>query len=517
MHNTATERARSPSRDADDEESASILRESLQDVHTPLLATDLPFEIVPDKAFRRLVMFMCCLFIGLVEIYGFLTSAPLQEIMEDFICHSAYPDHTMNNPMIQDQRCKGPEVQKTLAMARSWWVASLLVQMPLGIIADKYGRRPVIFLSLFGILLEGTLLITIRESLPAQSRFTFSQPISVLHPQTFTIWAVVWAPLAYLIGGGPPMAAAMVWTILCDTVPALERTTAFYHISALGIILSAILNPISAWLMSFDPWMPMWIGITCMALGTFAALLVPETLRLRKEADAAKRRDSSAAARLLPSEEQQSSDRPLPPKAYVSELLHGAKENTKHIWHFILASKSVMLLIGAIGVSYPIRLAAYYFTIAKVTGLIMLLIVLPIISKVLVRRLGDHALKKDLYLARGSSVCVMLACLLVATANDPPALVVSLVCYGIGLGYVSQVRALATGVVEPHTMATLNTMVSSTETLMGSIGAPAFGWLMSRGMDLGGFWLGLPFLAALAFAVGAALLVWLFRIPRAFR
>lgn len=146
----------------------------------------------------------------------------------------------------------------------------------------------------------------------------------------------------------------------------------------------------------------------------------------------------------------------------------------------------------------------------------MLLIVLPIISKFIARSLGDHPLRKDLYLARGSVIFVIIACLLAATASDPPALVVSLVFWGIGVGFVSQVRALATGVVEPHTLATLNTMVSSTETLMGSVGAPAFGWLLSRGIDLGGFWLGLPYLAALAFALGTCVFVWLFKIPRAF-
>lgn len=92
-----------------------------EDVETPFLATDLPPKIVPDKHFQHTVTAMCCIFIGLVETYAFLTNAPLQEIMEDFICHSHYPDHAMNQPMIQDQRCKEPDVQKILAMVRSWW------------------------------------------------------------------------------------------------------------------------------------------------------------------------------------------------------------------------------------------------------------------------------------------------------------------------------------------------------------------------------------------------------------
>lgn len=41
------------------------------------------------------------------------------------------------------------------------YLVALLVQLPYGIIADKYGRRPVLFLSLFGLLLEGCFTILI--------------------------------------------------------------------------------------------------------------------------------------------------------------------------------------------------------------------------------------------------------------------------------------------------------------------------------------------------------------------
>lgn len=333
------------------------------------------------------------------------------------------------------------------------------------------------------------------------------------------------------------MATAMVWTILCDAIPAAERTSAFYRVSALGIVLGAALNPVAAWLMSMDPWLPMWIGIIFMALGTFSALFVPETLSLRKQADAAHRRQGSASeSALLPNEESGASQRRVPPKAYVSELILGAKRNFQHIWRFILASKSVMLLVAACGFFFPIRIsfetfilqyitkrfdwswstATYYVTITKVTGLLMLLVVLPVTSKMLARGHLGHPLRRDLYMARFSMSFIVLACFFAAAAFVPPVLILSFVFYGIGSGFLSQLRALATGVVEPHTLATLNTMISSMETLMGSIGAPAFGWLLSKGMDHGGAWLGLPYITSAIFAVGAYLFLWLFRIPRAF-
>jgi uncharacterized membrane protein len=146
----------------------------------------------------------------------------------------------------------------------------------------------------------------------------------------------------------------------------------------------------------------------------------------------------------------------------------------------------------------------------------MLLVVLPVASKLLARGFAENPLRRDLYMARFSTVFIILACFLAAMAFAPPVLVMSFASYGIGAGFLSQLRALATGVVEPHTLATLNTMISSMETLMGSIGAPAFGWLLSWGMDQGGAWLGLPYITSTVFAMGICLFLWLFRIPRAF-
>jgi MFS family permease len=146
----------------------------------------------------------------------------------------------------------------------------------------------------------------------------------------------------------------------------------------------------------------------------------------------------------------------------------------------------------------------------------MLLLVLPIGSKLVARKLGDNPIRRDLYLARISIHSIALGCLLAAIAYTPPLIIVGFVFYGIGAGFVSQLRALVTGIVEPHTLATLNTMISSMETIMGSIGAPAFGWLMSRGMELGGAWLGLPYLATTGFAILSCILLWFFRIPHAF-
>ena len=89
---------------------------------------DLPPEKGPRKSTQRYVVLMCVQFLFMIEFSQFIMEPPLQEIMEDFVCHSRYEDHAMGVPQVPDSRCKNPDVQQTLAMARSWmmWVGMLV-------------------------------------------------------------------------------------------------------------------------------------------------------------------------------------------------------------------------------------------------------------------------------------------------------------------------------------------------------------------------------------------------------
>lgn len=99
---------------------------------TQFLPTDLPPDMLPSKSTQRYVVLMCVQFLFIVEFSQFIMEPPLQEIMEDFVCHSHYPDHLMGVPQVQDSRCKDADTQRTLAMARSWmmWVSIFVRRWP---------------------------------------------------------------------------------------------------------------------------------------------------------------------------------------------------------------------------------------------------------------------------------------------------------------------------------------------------------------------------------------------------
>lgn len=169
---------------------------------------------------------------------------------------------------------------------------------------------------------------------------------------------MVWGSVACLIGGGGPMALAMLWTLLADAIPVAERTRVFYLIRAMNLFLGVILNPIAAALLTIDPWFSMWFGYGALILGMLLTLLVPETLKLRQKADDKRRHEQAHGETTNQSSE---ADGVKLTKGNVArQAWFAAKNDMGHIWRFIFASKSVMSLIIAYGCYYPVKLSFSY-------------------------------------------------------------------------------------------------------------------------------------------------------------
>ncbi|UKZ81516.1 hypothetical protein TrVFT333_009288 [Trichoderma virens FT-333] len=499
----------------DDDETIYEADESTSLLHS----ADLPADIAPSKSFRRFVLGMCVVFLFIIEVSQFILTPAMEQIMEDVICRRYHPDHAL---AMHDNRCKETDVQKTLAMVRSWSMSGemlfpLFVQISFGVVADKYGRRLVIFLALFGAFLEQVWIT-----------------IVLLFPDTFSIWSMLYGSVFYLIGGGGQMVVAMVWTIIADVVPVAERTSVFYQVYAMNLIISVAVNPLAAWLLSIDAWLAMWIGNGILAVGMLSSALIPETLKLRQAADN-KRRGQGASPPV--EDESQSSSRKLPgAKDLARRAWFSVKNDVSHVWHFIFASKSVVLLLLAYGPFYLIRLAfildilqymsrrfnwewstaTYINTISSLTAVFTLLVVLPVSSHILTARFRYNPIRRDLLLARISIVVFIIGSILTALADVPWLFICAMVITNLGQGMSTLCRALLNAVVEPHTIATLNTTMSTMETLMGFIGSPVMGWLLSRGMELGGMWMGLPYMATTLLGVCVMVAIYLVRIPAGF-
>lgn len=138
------------------------------------------------------------------------------------------------------------------------------------------------------------------------------------------------------------MAVAMVYTIVADVVPVAERTDMFFRLVALVLVFNVIFNPISAWLLEYDPWLSMWIGFGFMVFGTLCILLIPETMHLRRKDDD-ERHDEN---------EQADGER----KGVLKQAWFSIKNDMQHVWRFIFASKSIMMLMFSVALFVPTRI-----------------------------------------------------------------------------------------------------------------------------------------------------------------
>lgn len=129
---------------------------------------------------------------------------------------------------------------------------------------------------------------------------------------------------------------------------------------------------------------------------------------------------------------------------------------------------------------------------------------------------GFGPLNRDLTLGRISLIFVIAGSFLTAFAPTPWLFITALVITSLGTGFSTLCRALLNAVVEPHTVATLNTTVSMVETVMGLVSSPVLGWLLSKGLDLGGVWMGLPYLVCAALATLTGVMMMAFRLPTGF-
>ncbi|RDA95411.1 hypothetical protein CP533_3437 [Ophiocordyceps camponoti-saundersi (nom. inval.)] len=480
---------------------------------TPLLNTtnDHP---TANASLRRHVIAMCVVFLIIVELSSSVMEPSQLQIMEDIICRGHFPDHQLRMPTV-DGRCKSNGVQKTLAMIRSWSMSAdmlipLVVQVPFGIIADKYGRRTVLSMSFVGCILQTSWIMTV-----------------LLFPQIFSIWTILYGSIAFTIGGGSQMGGAMIWTIVADVTPIADRTTVFYRLHSLSLILAVVVNPIAALLLSIDPWIGMWLGFVTLLVGVLVIYMIPETLSLRHRDDTSPPDSSST-------DDDDDRDIRMPVKeSCIMQAFAAARQDLGHVWRFVLASRSIVTLISAYGLSIPASLsiqlyilqymtrrfawewstATYISTVSSITSVIVLLVILPSVSHMLIKRCTYDTLHRDLFLSRVSAAIIVVGGLILAFAPVPWLLVSSLVISSFGAGFVVLLRALLNALVEPHAAATVNTTISVVETLFNLVGAPALGWLLSSGLEAGGPWLGLPFLVSACCSALAFLALLNFRLP----
>ncbi|TGJ85661.1 hypothetical protein E0Z10_g3128 [Xylaria hypoxylon] len=232
---------------------------------------------------------LCTTLMFLVEFGCAVLGAPSPKLLEIVVCRDYY---RQNGTTSAEEDCKIQEVQAQLGfvltvLSTCSVLAATLMQIPMGLIADKKGRRVALVLNITStILYWGWLpLVAIFGHLPT--------------------WALYIAPIFLFIGGGPWASGALVFAAINRRVTASQRTPAFSIMEAVSGIADLVGPALGTLTMEDHIWLPF-----LLATLSFTLMFVPTWL-LEDETMHPSMDGNDIHSELEPSQPTDSEEQPL--------------------------------------------------------------------------------------------------------------------------------------------------------------------------------------------------------------
>ncbi|KAF4511925.1 hypothetical protein G6O67_001122 [Ophiocordyceps sinensis] len=431
-----------------------------------------------------------------LEIGATLVSTPMSQIQEAIICKVHHPDTSEPST---DARCKDQGVQSELSTLQGWELTfgllpGLLTAVPYGIAADRYGRRVILSLSLLGFALVQA-----------------TDAVICWFPGIFPLRSVWLAAMWTLVGGGPFVFSAVVFAIASDVSTEAQRSATFFHLAAAIIGGQLVAGPLAFLAMARGPWFSVLLGVGCLSTAVLVALGFPETRQKASEND-----DDDYPPSLDPG-----------PGLSPAALRRAAMSIRRLFWDnkrlglllFSLVFTTLGRYISVILAQYTTKRfhwswseAALLSSISASVNLLLVAVVLPLVSRLLLSRLGLSPLVKDLCLVKAGLSALIIGALGIGLAPNSSLLIASIMVYALGYGYSPAMRSLLTLVAGHDNIGTLFTAMSVLETAGTLLAGPLMAATFRLGLAWGEFWIGLPFVSVGAIMTCAAVIVFGIRL-----
>ncbi|GKZ59631.1 hypothetical protein AnigIFM49718_005516 [Aspergillus niger] len=219
---------------------------------TSLLSGHNESPVQPKSVTRRAqrVLFLACLIAVTVDIGNYISVAPQLQIYELNICQRLHPEVFDNTPgrglpSVSPSACKAADVQGELALLKGWMstfdqLPSIVLALPYGLMADRVGRIPVLFLSLAGAVLEEMAIRVIEIVAVPLSAWMMSSNAWIpwmlgLACEIGSLFAILWLPETK-----PAPSINTVNDVQPETAGHSKRSSAFTWISVVHFARSQI-------------------------------------------------------------------------------------------------------------------------------------------------------------------------------------------------------------------------------------------------------------------------------------
>ena len=489
------------------------------DERSPLLADGSQESSHEDKASKlwNRKTYTFALIVTLVILLNggnIVQEAPKTRLFESIFCSHFYRDHDPSfigqDGTVPERFCKIEPVQSDVAMLKGWQVfldniPSILIAIPFGILADKYGRKPVVLLNSIALCLRVSWIMLVCH-----------------YWQTIPVRWVWLSAFHGLLGGSSPVITSMIFVMTSDIVPDNQRSTTFFWVGGCALGTLGVGQPISGLLMERSPWVPMWLGLGLWIIAVIVSCILPETLHMREKTLPPGLRHGSPDSLSLKDDDAQG----LFHRAKLAARRFGKAASflVKDLRVFILLccfmigmltleSNNILLQYVSKRYDWSLSQATLFLSIRYVLNVFLLIVLLPLAGRALQSGLHLSAVAKDLWLCRAGILLKLFGFLVIGAAPNVPLLGIGLVLLVLGGGTLLCMRSLITSLVEPHHIARLYNAISVLDTLGLMTGGPIMAACFQWGMRAGGAWIGLPFwfCGPLVALVGVAL--WLLSFP----
>ncbi|PWY83292.1 MFS transporter [Aspergillus sclerotioniger CBS 115572] len=472
---------------------------------TSLLAEHDEHPVQRKSATRRAhrVLLYACLIAVTLDFGNYLSVAPQLQAFESIICQRLHPElfaYTPGGglPLVASPSCKSADVQGDLALLKGWMntfdqLPGIILALPYGLMADRIGRKPVLAMSLLGIVMEEIairLICWYHTTIPPQA-----------------IW---FAPLFQIIGGGSQITNSVAWTIIADVFPVEKRSVAYFILSGAILLSEIVAIPLSAWIMSSSVWIPWMLGLACEIGGALIVLLLPET-------------KPKSAENPVSDVESETADRPEGSSAFAwSSIVRFARSQITELKDFVCEHPSSLVVFlaffmssyGIVAVpfmlqyvsrrfSWSLAEASLLISVKGVLNCLALVFILPMVSKLLGRYFTP--VKRDHRIVLGSACILVAGFGFMSLASHPALFAVGVALIALGWGYYAALRSVSSALVGQSHIGLLNTTMALAQSVGLMVSGPLLAGLFRAGLAWEGIWMGLPWMFGVVLYVAAGL------------
>ncbi|KAK1974549.1 major facilitator superfamily transporter [Colletotrichum cereale] len=463
----------------------------------------------------------------LVNLAASLYQLPLSRVIERRLCREHYliEDPSVIGPdgSVEERLCKIDGVQQGLAwiqgtMETAWIVGDFVMTIPLGFLAERYGRRIILCINLIPriVMLAWAVVVGYFEQIVPTKAIVASPFLSVLGGDC------VFNSITYAIASG----------ITDDHV---QRATYFGWMSSVSYVVNLLGPALASASMSLLLWLPFWIGVSMLVLAIPVISLMDDSSEIYSRSSVFRSPDDQARP-LLSSPVLKARDadtsllRSIVQRFGVlrSIIASHPRNMTFLLISFVLtslASSDTKLLVQYISKRYGWTFAStgYILSAKAVVNFTLLTVIIPAILRSSQKRslpvppeVVSH--RMNMHYAKICLVISVLGALAIALATQIWMLVPSLFLYALGSAlpvftlsllkspYVAPKRnEQRLDMIDPEShVFSIVTMVKTSGSLFG---APLMMVLWVRGISLGGAALGIPyFVSASCYVVAFAVL-----------